>query len=74
MQLKIQIRFIFVRLLLHIKVYNQIKSLGNYNIEKPLSNDLNGCEELIFNQKCNKKTVVGYMQRHNPILIRLKNY
>ena len=59
----------------HIKVYNQIKSFGNYNlfIEKPLSNDLNGCEELIFNQKkCNKKTVVGYMQRHNPILIRVK--
>ena len=59
----------------HIAVYNEIKNFGKFNlfIEKPLSNDLQGCEDLIFNQKkIGMKTVVGYMQRHNPILIRVK--
>lgn len=67
--------FICVPTSLHIKVIEEINKLGSYHlfIEKPLSHNLDGCDNLIFNQKrANKQAFVGYMLRFHPIILRAK--
>ena len=53
---------------LHIPIYNEIKSLGEFHIfcEKPLSHTIDGCEQMLFDQKLKGKQVaVGYMLHHH---------
>jgi len=60
---------------LHIPIYNEIKSMGDFHIfyEKPLSHTIEGCEQMIFDQKKkDKKVAVGYMLHHHPVLLSAK--
>ena len=60
---------------LHIPIYNEIKSLGEFHIfcEKPLSHTIEGCEQMLFDQKIKGKQVaVGYMLHHHPVLLSAK--
>ncbi len=61
----------------HISVYNEINQYGPFHlfIEKPLSHTLEGCDNLIFNQKrSNKYTMLGYVMRLHPVLLKAKEY
>ncbi len=67
--------FLCVPTSLHVEIYNKIKKQGNFHffIEKPFSHTLDGCEEIIHNQKINdKKIVIGYMLRFHPVLKNVK--
>jgi len=67
--------FLCVSTSAHILVYEQIKKLGNYHlfIEKPLSHNLQGCDQLIFDQaRSNKETILGYFLRLHPMLLEAK--
>ncbi len=60
---------------LHIPIYSEIKNMGNFHIfyEKPLSHTIEGCEQMIFDQRRRgKEVVVGYMLHHHPVLLRAK--
>lgn len=61
---------------LHIPIYKQISQFGDFHIffEKPLSHTLEGCEQMLFDQKRKgKHTAVGYMLHHHPVLLELKS-
>ena len=67
--------FICVPTSLHITVIEEINKYGNFHffIEKPLSHNLNGCDELIFSQnRAGKQAFVGYMLRFHPLIMRAK--
>ena len=71
-----EVLFICVPTSYHIDTYNEINKLGNFHlfIEKPLSHNLNGCDELLFNQtRSGKHCVIGYLFRLNPVIKRLKS-
>jgi predicted dehydrogenase len=60
---------------LHIPIYEQISKLGDFHIfyEKPLSHTIEGCEQMLFDQKRKGKQVaVGYMLHHHPVLLTAK--
>jgi predicted dehydrogenase len=60
----------------HIPVYKELKKHGSFHlfIEKPLSHDLEGCDQLIFDQsKSDKKTIVGYFLRLHPLLLEVQS-
>lgn len=60
---------------LHMTIYNQIKAIGSYHlfIEKPLSHNLDGCDQILFDQEVAKKhSVIGYMLRLHPVMKKAK--
>jgi predicted dehydrogenase len=60
---------------LHIPIYQNISKYGDFHIffEKPLSHTIEGCEQMLFDQKRKgKKTIVGYMLHHHPVLLKAK--
>ena len=68
--------FMCVPTSLHIPIYNEIKLLGEFHIffEKPLSHTIEGCEQMLFDQKLKGKQVaVGYMLHHHPVLLSAKD-
>ena len=61
---------------LHIPIYRQISKFGDFHIffEKPLSHSIEGCEQMLFDQKRKGKlTAVGYMLHHHPVLLEVKS-
>ena len=68
--------FMCVPTSLHVPIYEQIRDLGQFDlfIEKPLSHTLQGCEQMLFEQKkIGKKVAVGYMMHYHPVLQRAKS-
>ena len=60
---------------LHIPIYENISKYGDFHIffEKPLSHTIEGCEQMLFDQKRKgKKTAVGYMLHDHPVLLEAK--
>jgi predicted dehydrogenase len=60
---------------LHIPIYQDISKYGDFHIffEKPLSHTIEGCEQMLFDQtRKGKKTAVGYMLHHHPVLLEAK--
>ena len=50
--------------------------MGDFHIffEKPLSHTIDGCEQMLFDQKRKGKlTAVGYMLHHHPLLLEVKS-
>lgn len=67
--------FMCVPTSLHIPIYKEIceRTKAHLFIEKPLSHTLDGCEEMLFNQKrIGKKVAVGYMLHYHPVIQRAK--
>jgi len=61
---------------LHIPIYKEFSQFGDYHLffEKPLSHTIEGCEQMLFDQKRKgKHTAVGYMLHHHPVLLKLKS-
>lgn len=61
---------------LHIPIYNHISQFGDYHMffEKPLSHTIEGCEQMLVDQKRKGKiTAVGYMLHHHPVLLETKS-
>ena len=53
---------------LHIPIYENISKYGDFHLffEKPLSHTIEGCEQMLFDQKRKgKKIAVGYMLHHH---------
>ena len=60
---------------LHIPIYENISKFGDFHIffEKPLSHTIEGCEQMLFDQKRKgKKTAVGYAFHYHPVLLETK--
>jgi predicted dehydrogenase len=60
---------------LHIPIYENISKYGDFHLffEKPLSHTIEGCEQMLFDQKRKgKKIAVGYMLHHHPVLLEAK--
>ena len=69
--------FMCVPTALHMPIYQQTKPYGNFHffIEKPLSHTLEGCENMLFEQrKLGMKVAVGYMMHYHPVLKRAKEF
>ena len=67
--------FICVPTAYHLNVFKEISSFGSFHlyIEKPLSHELKGCQEVVLSQKRASKTfMVGYMLPFHPLIQRIK--